>query len=193
MSSIGVFLDRDGTINEEVGYVNHLTRFHLYPWAAEAIRLLNQAGMKTFVVTNQAGVARGYFKEDLIRQIHEKMQKQLAAAGAHLDGIYYCPHHPTVGEPPYRQICECRKPKPGMVLEAARQFDLDLGRSFMVGDRHADMTLAENAGLHSIFVLSGYGMGEYEYQRHTWTAQPEWVVANLLEAVQIILRETTKR
>jgi D-glycero-D-manno-heptose 1,7-bisphosphate phosphatase len=186
---IGVFMDRDGTMNEEVGYINYLTRFWLYPYTAEAVRLLNQNGMKAVVITNQAGVARGYFKEELLDQVHEKMRDDLKAAGAYVDAVYYCPHHPTAGEPPYRQLCQCRKPQPGMILAAANELDIDLGRSFMVGDRYSDVLLAHNAGIRSIFVLSGYGKGEYEYQRSSWALQPNWVAADLLEAVKIVLEE----
>src|SRR5688500_11469333 len=113
--NIGVFIDRDGTISEEVGYVNHLSRYQVYPWTAEAIRNLNEAGLKVFVVTNQAGVARGYFKEELVKQVHVKLVAEMAGAGARFDAIYYCPHHPSVGEAPYRQTCNCRKPKTGML------------------------------------------------------------------------------
>lgn len=185
----GVFMDRDGTLSEEVGYINHLKRFWLYPYTAEAIRMLNRSDLKAVVVTNQAGVARGYFKEELIHQVHEKMRQDLKASGAFLDAIYYCPHHPSAGEPPYRQICECRKPKPGMIFRGARDLDIDLERSFMIGDRYSDVVLAHNAGVRSIMVLSGYGMGEYEYQRHHWVLQPDWVAQNLLEAAGIVLKE----
>jgi D-glycero-D-manno-heptose 1,7-bisphosphate phosphatase len=190
MFTPAVFIDRDGTLNEEVGYVNHITRFHLYPWSAAAIRLLKLAGFKTFVITNQAGVARGYFKEELIGQVHERMRAELASQGAELDGVYYCPHHPTAGEPPYRQICECRKPKPGLIQQAALQHGLDFERSFMIGDRYSDVVLAHNAKVRSIFVLSGYGMGEYEYQRQNWAIQPGWIARDLLEAARWILEES---
>ncbi len=185
----GVFMDRDGTMSEEVGYINHLKRFWLYPYTAEAIRMLNQSGLKAVVVSNQAGVARGYFKEELINQVHEKMRQDLEAGGAFLDAIYYCPHHPSAGEPPYRQMCECRKPKPGMIFRGARDLDIDLKLSFMIGDRYSDVVLAHNAGVHSILVLSGYGLGEYEYQRYHWALQPDWIAQDLLEAVGIVLKE----
>jgi D-glycero-D-manno-heptose 1,7-bisphosphate phosphatase len=188
--NIGVFMDRDGTLSEEVGYINHIKRFWLYPYAAEAVRLLNQGGLKAVVVTNQAGVARGYFKEELIHQVHEKMRKDLEAGGAFLDAVYYCPHHPSAGEPPYRQVCACRKPKPGMILQGAKELDIDLQLSFVIGDRYSDVVLAHNAGVRSILVLSGYGLGEYEYQRQTWAIQPDWVAQDLLEAVGIIVKKS---
>jgi D-glycero-D-manno-heptose 1,7-bisphosphate phosphatase len=189
---VGVFLDRDGTISEEVGYINHPSRLQVYSWAPEAVKLLNQQGFKVIVVTNQAGVARGYFKEDLVRVVHERLRSEMEKAGAHLDAIYYCPHHPSAGEPPYRQDCDCRKPRPGMLQRAVNEFGIDLTRSFVVGDRYGDVELAHNGGAHSIFVLSGYGLGEYEYQRHNWKSQPEWVAKDLLEAARIILREASQ-
>ena len=189
MQNIGVFIDRDGTLSEEVGYINHLSRFHVYPWSAEAIRNLNLKGLKAIVVTNQAGVARGYFEESLIHEVHEKLRDELRQAGAYLDAIYYCPHHPSVGKPPYQRECDCRKPKPGMLLRAANEFEIDMKRSFVIGDRYGDIELARNAGTQSIFVLSGYGLGEYEYQRQNWKVQPDWIAKNLLEAAEIILKQ----
>jgi D-glycero-D-manno-heptose 1,7-bisphosphate phosphatase len=188
MKNVGVFLDRDGTISEEVGYVNHPSRLQVYPWAPQAIRLLNEKGLKVVVVTNQAGVARGYFKEGLVMEVHKRLSDEMTRSGAHLDAIYYCPHHPSVGDPPYRQDCDCRKPKTGMLQRAVDEFGIDLIRSFVIGDRYGDIELAHNAGAHSIFLLSGYGLGEYEYQRQNWTVQPEWIAKDLLEASQIILR-----
>ena len=193
MNKIGVFLDRDGTISEEVGYVNHPSRLQVYPWAPEAVRLLNEKGLKVVVVTNQAGVARGYFKEGLVLEVHKRLSEEIARGGAYLDAIFYCPHHPSVGDPPYRQDCGCRKPKTGMLQRAVDEFGIDLNRSFVVGDRYGDIELAHNAGAHSIFLLSGYGLGEYEYQRQNWAFQPEWIVKNLLEASQLILRLTDTR
>ena len=186
--NIGVFIDRDGTISEEVGYVNHLSRYQVYPWTAEAVRNLNEAGLKVIVVTNQAGVARGYFKEELVTQVHEKLVTEMTQAGARFDAIYYCPHHPSVGEAPYRQSCNCRKPKTGMVERAAAEFGIDVTRSFVIGDRYGDIEFAHNAGARSIFVLSGYGLGEYEYQRHSWKHQPEWIAKDLLEASHLVLQ-----
>jgi len=186
--NIGVFIDRDGTISEEVGYVNHISRYQVYPWTAEAIRNFNEAGLKAIVVTNQAGVARGYFTEELVKQVHEKLVTEMTRAGARFDAIYYCPHHPSVGEPPYRQTCNCRKPKIGMLERAAAEFGIDVAQSFVIGDRYGDIELAQNAGARSIFVLSGYGLGEYEYQRQNWKWQPDWVAKDLLEASQVVLQ-----
>jgi len=181
-----VFIDRDGTISEEVGYINHPSRFHVFPYAAAAIKQLNDAGWLAIVVTNQAGVARGYFSEDMIQTVHAEMTKELEDGGARLDAVYYCAHHPSVGEPPYRFDCDCRKPKPGLIAHAARDFNIDLAESWMVGDRYSDVELARNAGVKSMFVLSGYGRGEWEHQRSSWTEQPDQVAENLLEAVRVI-------
>lgn len=182
-----VFLDRDGTVADEVGYVNHLSRFRLYPWSAEAIRRIHAARLAAVVVTNQAGVARGYFPEALIKEVNAKMQKELTEVGAALDGIYYCPHHPEVGEPPYRQRCRCRKPLPGMLEQAAKDLNLELDGSVMIGDRYLEVEMAHRLGLRAALVLTGYGRGEYEYQRHQWPRPPDWVADNLLDAVEKIL------
>lgn len=182
-----VFIDRDGTISEEVGYINHASRFRLFPYSAAAIKLLNANGWLAILTTNQAGVARGYFSEDLIQTVHERMTEALGHGGARLDAIYYCAHHPSVGEPPYRFDCDCRKPKPGLLSRAAQDYDIDLSESWMVGDRHSDVQLARNAGVKSMFVMSGYGRGEWEHQRESWDVQPDLLAENLLEAVKLIV------
>ena len=192
MKRPALFMDRDGTVSEEVGYVNHPSRFRLFPYTAEAVRLLNENGWLAIVVTNQAGVARGYFSEDVILKIHEQLRGGLESESAKLDAIYYCAHHPSVGEPPYRFDCDCRKPKTGLIDRAAADFEIDLERSWMVGDRYGDLELARNAGLHSAFVLSGYGRGEWEYQRSSWQLEPEVVEENLLEAVKEIIERDAR-
>lgn len=189
MKRPAVFIDRDGTISEEVGYINHPSRFRVFPYSAEAVRILNDNGWLAIVITNQAGVARGYFSEELIGSVHDQLKHDLA--GAQLDAIYYCAHHPSVGEPPYRFDCDCRKPKTGLIDRAAADFEIDLGASWMIGDRYSDVELARNAGLHSAFVLSGYGRGEWEYKRQAWKVEPDLVCENLLEAVKNICRINT--
>lgn len=178
-----VFLDRDGTIVEEVGYLNHASRFRMFPFAAEAIRRLNEARIPVIVVTNQSGVGRGYFPESLVHTVHESMTQQLAAAGAHLEAIYYCPHGSSDG-------CDCRKPKPGLLHRAAREHRLDLGRSFVVGDRYGDIELAHSAGCRGILVRTGYGEGEVAWHSGGWSSPPEYVATDLGLAVDWILRQT---
>jgi len=184
-----VFMDRDGTLAHEVGYVNHISRFRLYPWAVDSVRLLNRAGVLAVVVTNQAGVARGYFPESLIAEVHAQMNASMEAGGARLDGVYYCPHHPSAGEPPYRQDCSCRKPRPGLVQRAAQELGIDLARSWVVGDRHADVELARNVGARACLVKTGYGQGELLWHAPAWPQPPDVVGEHLLEAVERILAE----
>lgn len=152
-----VFLDRDGTINEEVGYLDSLDKLRLYDNAAEAVRLINECGMKAVVITNQSGVARGLFTEDFVREVHEKLQEILRLQGAFIDAFYYCPHHPTEGKGEYLMACPCRKPQPGMLLRAAQDLHIDLSRSYMVGDMMKDVEAARRIGAHGILVKTGYG------------------------------------
>ena len=187
MKRRAVFIDRDGTLSDEVGYINHPSRFRLFPYAAAAIHHLNENGWLAIVTTNQAGVARGYFSEDMIAAVHERMTNELASGGGRLDAIYYCAHHPSVGEEPYRLDCDCRKPKPGLISRAARDFEINLNESWMVGDRYSDIELARNAGVKSAFVLTGYGRGEWEHQRPNWKEQPDLVAENLWEVVRLIV------
>jgi D-glycero-D-manno-heptose 1,7-bisphosphate phosphatase len=177
-----VFLDRDGTIAEEVGYANHISRFVVYPFAATAIRRLNEAGLPVIVVTNQSGVARGFFPESLIGRMHEKMVEELAAGGAHVDGMYYCPHIRD-------DQCSCRKPLPGMLEQAAREHNLEISGSVLVSDRYNDIQMGHENGCRTILVLTGYGRGDYEWNRAKWPRQPDHVVENLADAVEIILKE----
>lgn len=180
-----VFIDRDGTINRQVGYLNHPSRLRLLPGSAGAIRALNLRGIPAVVVTNQSGVARGMFPEEAVIETHRLLERRLAARGAKLDGIYYCPHHPTAGAAPVR--CRCRKPAAGLVRRAARELGLDVTRSYMVGDTPADIRLGKKVGARSILVLTGYGRGEYEYNRSKWKAAPDHVCGNLAEAVRWII------
>ncbi len=185
-----VFLDRDGTINEEMGYINHVSRFRVFDFVPQAIKILNDAGFKVIVVTNQSGVARGYFDENLVREIHKKLLSDLKKSGARIDGIYYCPHHPEEGRGEYKKDCACRKPNTGMIDLAVQEHQIDLSGSFMVGDRYKDILFAKKAGLRAIFVKTGYGIGEYTNQRNKWKVQPLYLAENLLDAAQFI-RDTT--
>ncbi len=184
-----VFLDRDGTINEQMGYINHSCRFQLLPGAAEAIKKLNDADIPVVVISNQSGLARGYFPEELLDEVHEKMNRLLAEKGAHVDAIYYCPHHPEAKEEQFRAACSCRKPKPGLVLKAAEQLNLDPGRSYVVGDRWSDIKTAANCGAKSVLVRTGYGRGDELYIGPQQKIQPDYIAEDLMEAVAWILQE----
>jgi D-glycero-D-manno-heptose 1,7-bisphosphate phosphatase len=177
------FLDRDGTICEEMGYLNHIDRLRIFPYAAEAIRHLNQAEIPVVVITNQSGIARDIFPESLVHQIHKKMIAELAAGGAWIDAIYFCPHRKE-------DACDCRKPNPGLLQHAAREHGLDLPASWVVGDRYADVEMAHRVGGRGILVMTGYGRGEYELHGHKWPRQPDALADNLTEAVRLILNDT---
>jgi D-glycero-D-manno-heptose 1,7-bisphosphate phosphatase len=184
-----VFLDRDGTVTEEVGYVNHPDRLRLLPDSAAAIRRLNEAGVPAVLVTNQAGVARGYFPIELIDLVHQRLEALLAAEGARLDGLYFSPFVASGKVPPYNVAHPWRKPDVGMIRQAAADLDLDLARSFAVGDKITDVEMIHRVGGRGVFVLTGYGRGDLQYLRHTWTTQPDNIAAHLGEAVDLILQE----
>ena len=152
-----VFLDRDGTLNEESGYLDRLDRLAIYPYAVDAVRLLNRAGFKVIVISNQSGIARGLIRESFVAEAHAHLSAYLNAGGASLDGFYYCPHHPDGTIAAFRQRSECRKPAAGMLVTAAAEHELDLTRSFVVGDRWDDVGAARGAGAKGVLVRSGYG------------------------------------
>lgn len=185
-----VFLDRDGTINEQMGYVNHLSRLHLLPGVGQAIRRLNQQGLPVVVVTNQSGLARGYFSETLLAAVHDEMHRLLAIDDARIDGLYVCPHHPEAREERYRLSCSCRKPKTGLLEQAAQEMGFDLRRSYLVGDRWSDLRCGAAVGAVPILVLTGYGRGDACYIGPGQTVQPAYVAEDLADAVGwIIARE----
>jgi D-glycero-D-manno-heptose 1,7-bisphosphate phosphatase len=152
----------------------------MFPFAGTAIRRLNLAGLAVIVVTNQSGVARGYFPESLIQQVNERMQHEPSAAGAYVDGIYYCPHSSA-------DSCNCRKPKTGMIERASQEHNLDVPGSFVVGDRYGDMELAFRSGCKAIFVRTGYGLGEETWHAKDWPRQPDAIVADVQQAADWIL------
>lgn len=189
-----VFLDRDGTINEQMGYINHISRFQLLPGVGAAIARLNRQGLPVVVVSNQSGLARGYFPAALLEAVHEKMFRGLAEAGARIDALYFCPHHPEAKEARYRQACDCRKPKTGMLEQAARELGLDLARSYVIGDRWSDLRCGAAVGASTILVLTGYGRGDACYIGPTQTVQPDFIAEDLSEAVDWLLaREADRR
>ena len=180
-----VFLDRDGTIIEEVNYLRDPAEIRLLPGAAEALRII-QEYYPLVIITNQAGVARGYFDEQRLRQIHRHLGLLLAEEGIRLAGIYYCPHHPEVGRFPYRQDCQCRKPKPGMLQAAARDLALDLAKSYTIGDKLSDIGAGKNAGTKTVLVRTGYGK-EQEGQIGGSQFSPDYIADNLLTAAGWIM------
>jgi D-glycero-D-manno-heptose 1,7-bisphosphate phosphatase len=182
-----VFMDRDGTVADEVGYVNHASRVRLLPGSASALRRIREAGLLSVVVTNQSGVARDYFEETVVHQANQRFRELLAAEGASVDAIYYCPHHPREGAPPYRRDCDCRKPRPGMLLRAAEDLNIDLSRSYMVGDGVVDVGAGRAAGATTVLVLTGYGRGHLEHRRDRWTVEPDHIAEDLGAAVDWIL------
>jgi len=189
MKNPAVFLDRDGTVIKEVGYLNSLSKVELLPGVPKALAVLHDAGFKLFIVTNQSGVARGLFTESFVRETHELLFNMLKERGCFLDGFYYCPHHPTEGKPPYVGECNCRKPKPGMVLQAAYEHNLDLTRSWIIGDKKSDILTAKNIGMKAVLVLTGYGRAvAAELEKEGDVGVP--VCRDMEEAAKIILRDT---
>jgi D-glycero-D-manno-heptose 1,7-bisphosphate phosphatase len=184
-SAPAVFLDRDGTIIDEVGYLDRPERVVLFPYSIAAIRALNLAGFRTVMVTNQSGIARGFFDEAVVHDIHRHIAEELRAGGAYLDAYYYCPHHPDGHVAGYGGPCDCRKPRPGLVERATRELGVDPARSFTVGDRWLDVKLAANVGAKGILVRTGYGALEETRPPSDVTADA--VVNNLVEAVGWIL------
>ncbi|MDZ4835340.1 MAG: HAD family hydrolase [Candidatus Melainabacteria bacterium] len=182
-----VFLDRDGTLNVESGYIRDLNDLQLIDGAADAVRKLNSSGIAAVLITNQTGAARGYYSEDHIRNLNAKLVKLLKDQQAFLDDVYYCPHLPDGTVEQYTQTCDCRKPAPGLVEQAYNEHpELDRTRSFVVGDKATDVELASNCGAKSILVETGYGKqvqaGEYQ-----WKVTPDYQTDSIVEAVEWIL------
>lgn len=178
-----VFLDRDGTINVEKEYLHRPEDLELIAGVGHAIAQLNRAGFLVIVVTNQSGVARGYFSVADVNRLHQVLQQQLAAEGAHVDAFYLCPHHPDKGLDAFRLDCDCRKGRPGMLLQAAAEWNIDLTASFMVGDKESDLVAGIAAGCHPCLVTTGYG----EDHRSFALANNIHVYKDLSQAVRDIL------
>ena len=192
MSRRCVFLDRDGTINEEVDFLRTPDELLLVPGAAQAIRKLNDRGIKTCIISNQSGVARGYLTEEELVPIHETLRSLLEAeGGAVVDRIYYCPHHPTEGQPPHNVACDCRKPGAGMLRRGERELNVDLKHSFVVGDRIVDIQAGKSVGSTTLLVLTGYGRKSVEQCRAAGV-EPDFVTQSLPQAVDCILELVDK-
>lgn len=188
-----VFMDRDGTVSDEVGYINHISRYRLLPRSVDAIRLLNEAGFLAFIVTNQSGIARGLFDESLLSEVHRTLDRWVREGGGRLDGIYACTHHPVEGSAPWKLDCDCRKPKAGLLRLAAKEHGVDLGASYMVGDTVLDIEAARNAGATGVLVLTGYGRGDLVYRMRQRGLEPAHVADDLLGAVRWILEREGRR
>jgi D-glycero-D-manno-heptose 1,7-bisphosphate phosphatase len=181
-----VFLDRDGTLLEEAGYLDRLERLVFFPYSVDAVRLLNRGGFAVVIVTNQAGIARGIFKESFVADAHRHIAERLSLGGACIDGFYYCPHHPDAVIEALRQDCDCRKPRSGMFTRAATDLGLDLARSFVIGDRWHDLEAGQRVGARGILVRTGYGRTEEASPRAA--VQAAAITDNVMEAASWILR-----
>ena len=190
MSRAAVFLDRDGTVVEERGYLDRLDLLEVFPWTGDALRLLKRAGFATVVVTNQSAIGRGIIDEPFLNQVHNALDARLASSGGGIDRYYFCPHVPDAKVDRYRQACRCRKPGPGMIEQACRDLDLDPARSVMVGDRWLDVACGRAAGTRTVLVRTGHGA-------HEAAAPPDGpgadaILNNLMEAVGWILRSSSR-
>ena len=186
MAEPAIFIDRDGTINEDIGYVSHPDDLFIYPFAADAIRRLNQAGLKVIIITNQSGIARGFYSETTLEAIHHKLGRELAREKAKIDAVYYCPHHPRHGNQHYRKVCDCRKPQTAMLERAAAEHEINLSQSYVIGDKASDINLATNAGAKGVLVMTGYGAETYA-NLERFPCYPTIIAKDLLEAVNLIL------
>jgi D-glycero-D-manno-heptose 1,7-bisphosphate phosphatase len=184
-----VFLDRDGVLCAEEGYISDARQLRLIHGAVDAIRLFNQNGLAAVVITNQSGVARGYFTEETVAALNRAMHERLEEQGARLDAVYYCPHHPEGAVDKYRLACDCRKPATGMLRQAAEERNLDLKRSYLVGDKLSDIECAGRAGVKGILVLTGYGAEERKRLDQTPEVHPAFIAADLREAAGWILND----
>jgi D-glycero-D-manno-heptose 1,7-bisphosphate phosphatase len=180
-----VFLDRDGTMIEDVGYLDAITRVKFFPWTIDAIRALNRAGLPVVVVTNQSGIARGILDEALVEATHRHLAERLEAGGARVDAYYHCPHHPGGSVAPFARVCDCRKPAPGMIDRAAADLGLDAARSFVVGDKWIDVQLGRAVGARAILVRTG--SGAVEAPRAPAGVRADAIVDNLAAAASWIL------
>jgi len=193
-----VFLDRDGTINKEnrtknnpFGFMWDMSDLSLIKGVSKGIALLNKAGYKTVVITNQSGIARGFFNEGFVKKVHNEIDRRIAKKGAHIDRWYYCPHHPTCGMEKYKIECNCRKPKTGLVEKAVTELNISLENSFFVGDSLRDMETGWNSGIKTILVLTGNGKKTLEEISKEQKNKLNYIALNLLEACEWILNKVT--
>jgi D-glycero-D-manno-heptose 1,7-bisphosphate phosphatase len=185
-----VFLDRDGTLIEERGYLDRIELLSIYPWTADALRLLRRAGFATVVITNQSAIARGMIDEAFLEDVHRELSARLARGGAVIDRYYHCPHLADAAVERFRQACRCRKPGPGMIEQACRELDLDPARSVMVGDRWLDVACGRAAGTRAVLVRTGHGGHEADTPPDGLRADA--ILNNLMEAAGWILRNSSR-
>lgn len=179
-----VFLDRDGTVILDVNYLSSPDQIQLFEGSAEAIKKLNDAGILSILVTNQSGVARGYFSEETVNLVNQKLTEMLQTEGAFLDAVYFCPHHKKGSVKEYSKDCECRKPKVGLIKQASVDFkEIDLNNSYVIGDKECDIELAKNAGFKGILVKTGYGAQILDQME----IKPDYIAKDIKEAVNWLL------
>lgn len=183
-----VFLDRDGTLNVEAGYLNDPDQIEMIPGAVEAVRCLCDAGFRTVLITNQSGVGRGLISEDELERVNNRVLGEVEKAGGRIDAVYFCPHHPTEARGAYLKDCDCRKPGPGMLMRAAADLEIDLSGSFMVGDHVSDLEAGWAAGCRSILLRTGHGLHELAKVERDGLRKPDFLADNIVEAVDWILR-----
>lgn len=183
-----VFLDRDGTINYDAGYINHIDSFIMYPYAAQAIRMLNVNNFLVVIITNQSGLARGFFNEETLNNIHNKMIEDLKKQGATIDGIYFCPHDPNAKVEKYKAICSCRKPETGLIDMALKDMNINRSKMYFIGDKHSDIMAGYNSGCKTIMVKTGYGKGDLINKSSSWVVKPDKIADTLLDGVKLILK-----
>ena len=181
MGKVAIFIDRDGTINKESGYIDRPGMVELIPGSSEAIRMINSMGLDVVVITNQSGIGRSYFNEESLKEVHDRLKEVLRKEGAYIDAVYYCPHHPDEG-------CGCRKPMPGLLKKAESELHIDLGSSYVVGDKISDILLAKNVGAKGILVKTGYGSEELK-NINEMGVRPVMVADDLLGAVKWIEKD----
>jgi len=191
MKRRAVFLDRDGTINEDVGYPYSFEQIKIFPYSFEAVRKIKRAGFLAVIITNQSGIGRGFLTEENLEDIHQKLQGAFASQAAPFDGIYYCPHYEQSLLPQYRKNCTCRKPEIGLALQAAQELSLDLKNSYMIGDKTEDVLFGRNIQATSILVLTGFGEQSLQELRRIGIKPPH-TAQNLLQAVNWMLKKEHK-
>ena len=189
MKKPAIFIDRDGTVNEQMGYINHLDRFRILPGVPEAIKLINKNNFLAIIVTNQSGIARGYFPISLVYDIHSYLKESVARYGAYIDGIFFCPHYPRGKVSEYTKECGCRKPGTGLINQACESFDIDMSRSYVIGDHYTDLELANRCNIKGIMVKTGYGLGEVSYIVPQMSKGPDYIAEDLLDAVKWIINK----